>query len=345
MMETTIQFRSKDEWPPGMTMEKIRAKLAARLKLPGLSNAWVMPIRIRIDMLATEIKTPVGIKISGPALTVLQSIGQQLETTLKQVLGTTSVFAERMASAHYVTIDIDRIKAVRYGLNIQDIQEVIETAVGGMNVTQPVEGRERHPVNMRYLREIRDSLDKLRLLPIVTLAEATIPLREVANVEIAEGPNMIRSENAHLDSWVYVDMTNRDLDSYVQEAQRVVNIKLPAGYSITWSGQYEYLERTKERLSMVAPFTLAIIFLLLYLNFRRFTEVMIILATLPLALASVAVEIDVVDARLSQASFCEISKDCRIRTTFINKRRAALSDYRWRTLTFTSHHDDGVSEY
>lgn len=286
MMETTIQFKPKNEWRSGMTMDKLRAELESLVKLPGLSNAWVMPIRTRIDMLATGIKTPLGIKIAGPDLSVIQSIGQQIETVLKKVPGTSSVFAERTASSRYITIDIDRLKAARYGLNIEDIQEIIETAVGGMNVTQTIEGRERYPVNLRYLRDIRDSLEKLRLLPIVTPLGATIPLNEIASVNITEGPDMIRSENARLNGWVYVDISGRDLGSYVKEAQTIVNqqVKLPAGYSLTWSGQYEYLERAKERLSLVAPFTLAIIAFLLYLNFRRFAEVVIILTTLPLAL-------------------------------------------------------------
>lgn len=286
MVETTIQFKPKSEWRSGMNMTKIRTELASRVNLPGLSNAWVMPVHTRIDMLATGIKTPVGVKIAGADLTVIQALGQQVETVLKQVPGTTSVFAERVAGSRYVTIDINRLKAARYGLNIEDIQDIIETAVGGMNVTQTVEGRERYPVNLRYPREIRDSLEKLRLLPIITMSGAVIPLSEVASVNITEGPDMIRSENARLNGWVYVDIAGRDLGSYVKEAQRVVNeqIKLPAGYSIAWSGQYEYLERAKERLGMVAPFTLAIITLLLFLNFRRFTEVIIILSTLPLAL-------------------------------------------------------------
>lgn len=286
MIETIIQFKQKSAWRPNMTMEKLRAELESQVKLPGLVNAWVMPIRTRIDMLATGIKTPVGIKIAGPDLKMIQATGQHLETVLKQVPGTTSVFAERVASARYITIDIDRLKAARYGLNIEDIQDIVEIAVGGINITQTVEGRERYPVNIRYPRDIRDSLENLRLLPVVTLSGATIPLSEVAHVYVTEGPDMIRSENARLNGWVYIDIAGRDLSSYVQEAKRIVNqqVKLPAGYSLSWSGQYEYLERAKERLSMVAPFTLAIIFLLLYLNFRRLGEVIIILVTLPLAL-------------------------------------------------------------
>lgn len=286
MLETTIQFKPKNEWRSGMTLEKIRKELESRVKLPGLSNAWVMPIRTRIDMLATGIKTPVGVKISGSDLNVIQSIGQQVETVLKQIPGTTSAFAERVASSRYVTIDINRLKAARYGLNIEDIQELIETAVGGMNVTQTIEGRERYPVNLRYPREIRDSLEKLQQLPVVTASGATIPLSEIASVNITEGPDMIRSENARLNGWVYVDISGRDLSSYVSEAKKVVaeQVKLPTGYSIAWSGQYEYLERAEARLLIVAPVTLAIIIMLLYLNFRRFSEVIIILATLPFAL-------------------------------------------------------------
>jgi Cu(I)/Ag(I) efflux system membrane protein CusA/SilA len=286
MMETTIQFKPKNEWRAGMTMEKLRAELASQVTLPGLSNAWVMPIRTRIDMLATGIKTPVGLKIAGPDLKTIEAIGQRLETILKQIPGTVSVYAERVASAHYVQIDIDRTQAARYGLNIEDIQNIVEIAVGGMNITQTVEGRERYPVNIRYPREIRDSLEKLKALPIATPNGAAIPLSEVARVSITEGPDMIRSENARLNGWVYVDISGRDLSSYVKDAQAIVNteMKLPAGYSLTWSGQYEYLERAMERLKLVAPFTLAIIFLLLYLNFRRLGEVFIILATLPLAL-------------------------------------------------------------
>lgn len=286
MIETTIQFKPKNKWRSGMTMETIRAELESRVKLPGLSNAWVMPIRTRIDMLATGIKTPVGVKISGSDLNVIQSIGQQVETVLKKISGTTSAFAERVVSSRYVTIDINRLNAARYGLNIEDIQELIETAVGGMNVTQTIEGRERYPVNLRYPREIRDSLEKLQQLPIVTASGATIPLSEVASVNIAEGPDMIRSENARLNGWVFVDISDRDLASYVKEAKQAVaeQVKLPAGYSIAWSGQYEYLERAEERLLIVAPITLSIIILLLYLNFRRFTEVIIILTTLPFAL-------------------------------------------------------------
>ncbi len=286
MIETIIQFKPEDQWRPDMNMEKLRSELDALVKLPGLSNAWVMPIRTRIDMLATGIKTPVGIKISGPDLKVIQSIGQQIEAALKNVPGTVSVYAERVAGSRYITIDINRLKAARYGLNIDDIQGIIDTAVGGENITQTIEERERYPVNIRYPREIRDSLEELKLLPIVTPNGAIVPLEEVANIRITEGPDMIRSENARLNGLVYVDITGRDLGAYVKDAQQIVaqKIKLPTSYSITWAGQYEYLERAKERLSIVVPFALAIITILLYIIFRQVGEVIIILSTLPLAL-------------------------------------------------------------
>ncbi|HHZ4597760.1 TPA: efflux RND transporter permease subunit [Legionella pneumophila] len=286
MVETTIQFKPKYQWRPGMTMEKIRRELESRLKLPGLSNAWVMPIRTRIDMLATGIKTPVGIKVAGPDLTTIQEIGERIEQILKSIPGTASVYAERVASSRYVTIEINRLKAARYGLNIADVQELIETAVGGLNVTQTIEGRERYPVNLRYPRDIRDSLQNLKSLPVVTATGATIPLSEIAQIAITQGPDMIRSENARLNGWIYIDIAGRDLASYITEAKTVLQqqLKLPAGYSLTWAGQYEYLERAKERLNVVAPVTLFIIAFLLYLNFRRFAEVAIILTTLPFAL-------------------------------------------------------------
>lgn len=286
MIETTIQLKPKSEWRPGMTIDKLRAELEERVKLPGLSNAWVMPIRTRIDMLATGIKTPIGVKIAGPDLKVIQSLGKQIESILKGIPGTVSAFAERVASARYINIDIDRLKTARYGLNIQDVQEIIAIAVGGMVISQTVEGRERYSINIRYPREMRDSLEKLRLLPIVTPSGATIPLNEVARIDISEGPDTIKSENARLNGWIYVDVAGRDLASYVKEAQQKVKqqVKLPSGYSLAWSGQYEYLERAKERLMVVAPFTLAIIVLLLYLNFRRFSEVLLIVAAVPFAL-------------------------------------------------------------
>ncbi len=286
MIETLIQFKPRSEWREGMTMEKLRTELNRTVQLPGVTNAWVMPIKTRIDMLATGIKTPVGIKIAGPDLKVIEDIGRQLEKVVKKVPGTASVFSERVAGGRYVSIDIDRLKAARLGLNISDVQEVIRTAVGGMNVTETIEGLERYPVNLRYPRKIRDSLEQLQLLPVVTPAGARIALGDVANIKIEDGPPMIKSENARLNGWVFVDTQGRDLGSYVKEAREVVNreIDLPTGYSINWSGQYEYLVRATERLTVVVPITLVIIVLLLYLNFRSVAEVLIIMGTMPFAL-------------------------------------------------------------
>jgi Cu(I)/Ag(I) efflux system membrane protein CusA/SilA len=251
-----------------------------------MSNAWVMPIKNRIDMLATGIKTPVGIKVAGPDLAVIEKIGKDIERALTSVPGTVSVFSERVVGGRYVTIDIDRAAASRYGLNIADIQEIVAMAVGGTNVTESVENLERYPVNMRYPRDLRDSDVKLAELPIQTPVGAQIALGDVAAVRIVGGPGMIKSENARLNGWIYIDIQGRDIGSFVSEAKQVVagQVDLPAGYSLNWSGQYEYMERAKQRLSTVIPVTLAIIVLLLYLNFRRATEVFIILATLPLAL-------------------------------------------------------------
>jgi len=286
MVETVIQFKPRDEWREGMTAEGLRAELDSIVRLPGLTNAWVMPIKNRIDMLATGIKTPVGIKVAGPDLNVLQRIGKDLERVLEPVAGTASVYSERVAGGRYVDVDIDRARASRFGLNIDDVQDIVRTAVGGINVTQTVEGLERYPVNLRYPQRVRDSVEQLRLLPIVTPQGARIALADVANVSITDGPPLIKSENARLNGWTYVDITGRDLGSYVAEAQRVVaeQVDLPASYSLSWSGQYEYMVRSKERLLVVGPLTLAIIVLLLYLNFRRFAEVAIIMGTLPMAL-------------------------------------------------------------
>ncbi len=286
MIETIIQFKPREEWRAGMTPEKLRAELDRVVRYTGLTNAWVMPIKTRIDMLATGIKTPVGIKVAGPDLKVIERIGQDLERVLADVPGTASVYSERVAGGRYVNVDIDRNRASRLGLNIDDVQDVVRSAVGGMNVTQTVEGLERYPVNIRYPQRVRDSVTQLRLLPIVTPQGARIALADVADVYVADGPPAIKSENARLNGWTYVDITGRDLGSYVAEAQRTVvdNLDLPAGYSLAWSGQYEYMVRAKERLTIVGPVTLAIIVLLLFLNFRRFAEVAIIIGTLPMAL-------------------------------------------------------------
>ena len=286
MVETTIQLKPRDQWREGMTLEKLKQELNSRVTLPGISNTWVMPIKNRIDMLATGIKTPVGIKVAGPDLDEIESIGKRIEEVINKVPGTVSVYSERVAGGRYVIIDIDRIAASRFALNIADVQEVVRTALGGMRVAQTVEGLERYPINIRYPRDVRDSLEKLRNLPIVTPGGARIPLTEVADIRIEDGPGMIKTENARLNGWIYIDIEGRDLGSYVTEAQKIVHeqVELPTGYSIAWSGQYEYLVRARKQLATVLPVTLAVIVLLLYLNFRRFTEVIIIMGTLPLAL-------------------------------------------------------------
>ena len=286
MVETTIQLKPRDEWRDGMTTEKLKRELDRLVKLPGITNAWVMPIKNRIDMQATGIKTPVGIKVAGPDLDTIQEVGRRIEEVVKAVPGTVSAYSERVAGGRYITIDIDRSAAARFALNIADVQEVVRTALGGMSVSQTVEGLERYPINIRYPRDIRDSLEKLRNLPIVTPGGAHVPLVEVADVRIDDGPGLIKTENARLNGWIYIDIQGRDLGSYVAEAQQVVRdrVELPPGYSVAWSGQYEYLVRAKQRLVTVVPITLAIIVLLQYLNFRNFTEVVIIMGTLPLAL-------------------------------------------------------------
>ncbi|MEE9451438.1 MAG: efflux RND transporter permease subunit [Gammaproteobacteria bacterium] len=286
MIETVVQFKPKNEWRKGMTKEKLRRELEQVVNLPGVTNAWVMPIQTRIDMLATGIKTPIGIKIAGSDLNEIQNIGEQLQSLLENIPGTASVYADRVVGGRYVNVNIDRLKAARYGLNISDIQEIVASAIGGVNISETVEGLERYPINIRYPQTVRDSVDKLQTLPIVTPTGAQIPLGSVAEIVLAEGPPMIKSENARLSGWVLIDLEGRDIGSYIKEAQQLVrdNLKLPTGYALNWSGQYEYMERAKERLTMLLPLTLVIIALLLYLCFNRFTEVIIIMGTLPLAL-------------------------------------------------------------
>ncbi|WP_334015968.1 efflux RND transporter permease subunit [Alteromonas sp. S167] len=286
MIETFIQLKPKEQWREGMTTQDLIKEFDAVVNLPGLTNAWVMPIKTRIDMLATGIKTPVGIKIGGPDLMEIQKIGQQIESILTDVDGTASVYSERVAGGRYLKVDIDREKAARYGLNIADVQQIVSSAIGGVNVTQSVEGLERYPVNIRYPQSYRSSPESLSLLPVVTPQGKRIALADVADVYIEDGPPGIKSENARLNGWVYVDIDGVDIGTYVANAQQVVaeQLVLPAGYSINWSGQYEYMLRAKEKLTYVVPLTLAIIVILLYLNFRNFIEVAIIMGTLPLSM-------------------------------------------------------------
>ena len=286
MFETTIQFKPKSEWRAGMTSDKLVEELDRIVKVPGLSNIWVPPIRNRIDMLATGIKSPVGVKVAGTDLKEIDRIASEIENAVKAVPGVSSALAERLTGGRYVDVTINRDAAARFGMNIADVQSVISTAVGGENVGETIEGLQRFPINVRYPREIRDSLDKLRRLPILTASGARIALSDVADVRISDGPPMLRSENARLAGFVYVDIRGRDLKSAVVDMQRAVaeQVKLTPGYSVSWSGQFEFLERATAKLKVVVPFTLLIIFVLLYLTFKRFDEALLILLTLPFAL-------------------------------------------------------------
>ncbi len=286
MIETFIQLKSRDQWREGMTTDKLIKELDSLVNLPGLTNAWVMPIKTRIDMLATGIKTPVGVKIAGPSLAEIERIGRDIEDILKPVPGTASVYSERVAGGRYIKVDINREKAARYGLSISSVQQVVATAIGGMNVTQTVEGLERYPVNIRYPQDYRSSPEQMALLPIVTPSGQRIALSDVARILIEEGPPGIKSENARLNGWSFIDIEGVDVGTYVVNAKQILadKLDLPAGYSISWSGQYEYMQRAKEKLSYVVPLTIAIILLLLYLSFRNVSEVLIIMGTLPFAL-------------------------------------------------------------
>jgi Cu(I)/Ag(I) efflux system membrane protein CusA/SilA len=287
MFETTIQFKPRDQWRAGMTPEKLIATLDQVVQVPGLTNIWVPPIRNRIDMLATGIKSPVGIKVAGTNLAEIDRIAADIEHAVKPVAGVSSALAERLTGGRYINVDINRQAAARYGLNISDVQSVVSTAIGGDNIGETVEGLQRYPINLRYPREIRDSVENLRALPMLTANGAQIRLGDVATLQIADGPPMLKSENARLSGWVYVDVRGRDLKSVVTDMQQAVakQVKLPAGYSVTWSGQFEFLERATARLKLVVPATLAIIFILLYLTFKRIDEALLIMATLPFALA------------------------------------------------------------
>src|SRR5471030_865106 len=287
MFETTIQFKPRDQWRPGMTTDKLAEELDRIVKVPGLSNIWVPPIRNRIDMLATGIKSPVGVKVAGASLQEIDRITGEIERVVKGVPGVSSALAERLNGGRYVDIHIDRDAAARYGLNIADVQSIVSSAVGGDNIGETVEGLQRFPINVRYPRETRDTVEKIRNLPILTERGAQIRLSDVATITVMDGPPMLRSENARLSGWVYVDIRGRDLKSAVADMQRAVNkeVKMPAGYSLSWSGQFEYLERATAKLKVVVPATLLIIFVLLYLTFQRVDEAALIMATLPFALA------------------------------------------------------------
>jgi copper/silver efflux system protein len=286
MFETTIQFKPRDQWRPGMTPDRLVEELDRAVKVPGLSNIWVPPIRNRIDMLATGIKSPVGIKVAGPDLATIDKLATRIESVVKSVPGVSSALAERLTGGRYIDIDVDRAAAARYGLSVMDVQAIVSTAIGGENVGEVVSGRERYPINVRYPREIRDSPEKLRALPFVTDKGAQLLLQDVARVDIEEGPPMLRSENARLSGWVYVDVRGRDLRSVVRDMQSAVGrqVPMPAGYALSWSGQFEYLERATERMKVVVPATLAVIFVLLYLLFRKAADAALVMAAVPFSL-------------------------------------------------------------
>ena len=286
MFETTIQLKPRGEWRPGLTMEKLIEELDRTVKVPGLANIWVPPIRNRIDMLATGIKSPVGIKVSGPDLGEIERVAGEIEGAVKNVAGVSSALAERLTGGRYIDIDIDRDRAARYGLNVADVQSLVSAAIGGENIGETIEGLQRFPINVRYPREFRDSLESIRNLSVLTERGAQIRLSDVAQVRVTDGAPMIRSENARPSGWVYVDIRGRDLRSVVHDMQRAVaaEITLPPGYSVAWSGQFEYLERAQKRLAVVVPAMLAIIFVMLYVTFRRLDEALLIMGTLPFSL-------------------------------------------------------------
>ncbi len=286
MIETTITLKPEDEWREGMTMNQLVRELDAAIDFPGLTNAWTMPIKTRIDMLSTGIKTPVGVKLMGPDLNILSDLGQRVAAILQTTPGTLSAFPDKAVGGNFIDYRINREEAARYGLTVGDVQDVIMSAIGGMNVTQTVEGLERYPVNVRYSRELRDNLPALRRVLIPAPTGAQVPLSYVADFSIVNGPPVIKSENARTTSWVYVDIRDIDVGAYVKSARAIVNeqVDLPEGYSMVWSGQYEYMERARQRLQIVIPLTLIIIFLLLYLNFKNITESLIVMLSLPFSL-------------------------------------------------------------
>ena len=286
MFETTIRFKPRDEWRPGMTPERLVEELDRAVRVPGLTNVWVPPIRNRIDMLATGIKSPIGVKISGADLAEIDRIAQQVAKVAGAVPGVSSAFAERLTGGRYIDVDIDRLASGRYGLNIADVQSIVSGALGGETIGETVEGVARYPISVRYPREIRDSLSELRALPILTPSGQQITLGSVASLDVTDGPPMLKSENGRPTTWVYIDVRGRDLASVVGDLQTAVadEVELTPGVSIAYSGQFEYLQRAAERLKIVVPATLAIIFLLLYLTFGRLDEAALIMATLPFAL-------------------------------------------------------------
>ena len=286
MLETTIMLKPENQWPAGMTPDKLINALDKAIQFPGLTNAWTMPIKTRIDMLATGIKTPIGIKVMGPDLDSLNAIAQRIEAAVKPLKGTRSVYAERVTGGNYLDIDIDRFRAANYGLKTGDVQDAIKTAIGGMNISRTVEGLERYPINVRYPRELRDNPEAIKRVLVSTPDGHNIPLGQVADIKLSKGAAMIKSENSRPTAWVYVDLHGTDVGGYVKRAQQVVaeKVKLPSGYSIVWSGQYENMKAVAEKLKVIIPLTLVVIFLLLYLHFRSLTNSLIVMLSLPFAL-------------------------------------------------------------
>ena len=286
MIETTIMLKPESEWREDMTPQKLIRELDRAVKFPGLTNAWTMPIKTRIDMLSTGIKTPVGIKVVGDDLDTLQALGEKIEAVMRGLPGTLSAFAERVAGGNYLDFEIDRRVVARYGLTLGDVQDVIVSALGGLNITHTVEGLARYPVNLRYGRELRDNLPALRRVLVPTPTGAQIPLGQLTELHIRKGPSGIKSENARLNAWIYVDIEDVDVGTYVEKARQAVleQVPMPPGYTTIWSGQYEYMLRAEKKLKVMVPATLAIIFLLLYLNFKNVTECLIVMLSLPFAL-------------------------------------------------------------
>jgi Cu(I)/Ag(I) efflux system membrane protein CusA/SilA len=286
MFETTITLKPEREWRPGLTYDRLISELDRAVRMPGVTNAWTMPIKGRIDMLATGVRTAVGVKIFGPNLDTLQALGMRVERIVQAVPGTRSAFAERNVSGYYVDIDINRAEAARYGLNTGDIHDAIMATVGGIDAAITVEGRERYAVNVRYPRELRDNVAKLREVIIPTMRGAQVPLGQLARIEVVQGPMAVKTENAFPTTTIYVDIESRDVGGYVHTAQQAVGeqLTLPPGYSLVWSGQFESMQRVAQKLRLVLPVTIAIIFLLLYLNFRGVTESLIVMLSVPFAL-------------------------------------------------------------
>jgi Cu(I)/Ag(I) efflux system membrane protein CusA/SilA len=287
MVETVINLKPESEWRPGMTVDSLIAEMDRSLQFPGVSNAWTMPIKARIDMLSTGIRTPVGVKVYGKDLAEMEKLARKIEAVLRDVPGTSSAYAERAISGYYLNVDPDRTQLARYGLMVGDVQNVIAMALGAEPVTTTVEGRERYTVSVRYPRDYRSRPQEVASEVLIPLPSGgTVPLAEVAKVSLAQGPSSIRTEDAQLALYIFVDLRDRDLGSYVADAKKAVadGVDFPPGYYVTWSGQFEYFERAKARLQIVVPVTLLVIFLLLYLNFRRITETLIVMLSVPFAL-------------------------------------------------------------